>query len=44
MIDDEIGKIGRGPKDCGGNREPYFILALGGGPAVAFRLGVVESK
>ena len=39
-IDDEMGKIGPGPKGCGENR-PHFILALDGGPATAFRLGFV---
>ena len=40
MIDAEIGKSGRALR-VAAKIQPYFILALGGGPATAFELGFV---
>ena len=39
--DNEIGKIGPGPEGVAVKIRPYFILALGGGPATAVGLGSV---
>ena len=40
--DNEIGKIGPGPEGVAVKIRPYFILALGGGPATAVGLGFVS--